>query len=416
MDHEAIIVLSCWHCKARLGLKEEYAHLRGRCPECGVRIEAPRPRPELATPPSLADEPGDLVPIEEEWPEAPRLLDEDNREQYGLASDVNAPPSHPAPETGFIPADAVPDPYAMNPADLAAPPPSAPPAILYQLSQAELNPIRASKPPRRILSLATITFPFWATNRRVWLTSTFGLTGMTLLALTAKFLDDLPERVGAFIVLPLGGLMILGLLTLSYISGSFLLALAELAAGNDDVRWSEESPFERFVKLYYLVWLVALATLPVLVIDWAIKEIVDVRPVYSQVARAAGTLFFFMVFLFSSLTAHVMWSIVDRRILAFLLRRPGETFLVVLLPAVATVPGVELARRAVFELNTVMLPVVGAYWSTWWLMYAHLLGRYGRILSASLPPPSEPARPVELPIDNDFDRLQRVAKRRPDDA
>ena len=53
MSDEASIgwlALQCPGCRVRLRVKEAYAHLRGRCPECAYRIDAPRPQASPAVP------------------------------------------------------------------------------------------------------------------------------------------------------------------------------------------------------------------------------------------------------------------------------------------------------------------------------------------------------------------------------
>jgi serine/threonine-protein kinase len=66
---------ACRFCKAHLRIKAVYAHLRGRCPECGRRLEAPR---LLTFPPPavrISDTTQDLKPLDEEWPEPAQLED-----------------------------------------------------------------------------------------------------------------------------------------------------------------------------------------------------------------------------------------------------------------------------------------------------------------------------------------------------
>ena len=88
------VPLTCSYCQARFRVREEYAHLRGRCPSCSFRIAAPFPKPY--EPPSAAsdsDEPLGLVPVEDEWPEPARLEEREVGPVYGL----DAPHVIPAP-------------------------------------------------------------------------------------------------------------------------------------------------------------------------------------------------------------------------------------------------------------------------------------------------------------------------------
>src|SRR5262245_15879949 len=92
--------LDCPRCKARFRIKAAYAHMNGRCPNCGKFIDAPRPAPPPVPGSFDSDEPLGLVPIEEEWPE-PAQMDVDGREHYGfgaLPSQWTEPQAQKSPE------------------------------------------------------------------------------------------------------------------------------------------------------------------------------------------------------------------------------------------------------------------------------------------------------------------------------
>src|SRR5687767_7456434 len=91
----------CQACRAELRIKAAYASMRGRCPECGSRIEPIRPAPKLPQRFSSADEPMGLVPIEEEWPEPAQVAGTAGPDSYELAAGSptwNEPSPLPAPE------------------------------------------------------------------------------------------------------------------------------------------------------------------------------------------------------------------------------------------------------------------------------------------------------------------------------
>src|SRR5690348_8572994 len=111
--------LTCPSCKFAFRIKAVHAHLRGRCPECGRRIEAPRPRPRTASAVSDSDEPLGLEPVEEEWPEPPQPEPGDKPRSYDLAS---APTSWPEQK---LPPPALPEPYTIASEELPPPPPPA---------------------------------------------------------------------------------------------------------------------------------------------------------------------------------------------------------------------------------------------------------------------------------------------------
>jgi DNA-directed RNA polymerase subunit RPC12/RpoP len=66
-----LLTLTCSFCQTKFRIKSAHAHLRGRCPVCGFKIKAPRPRLYSDTPLPVSDshEPLGLVPEDEEWPE-----------------------------------------------------------------------------------------------------------------------------------------------------------------------------------------------------------------------------------------------------------------------------------------------------------------------------------------------------------
>src|SRR6478735_8164746 len=92
---EKWLSLTCAACRSKLRIREAYAHLKGRCPECGCRIPPPKPRPEEPLPGfSDADEPLGLMPIDEEWPEPAQVerIDEDPNTSYGIEAPLVSPP------------------------------------------------------------------------------------------------------------------------------------------------------------------------------------------------------------------------------------------------------------------------------------------------------------------------------------
>jgi len=149
--------ISCPFCRAPFKIKEAYAHLRGRCPSCGFRIEPIKPKPyEEQKYVSTSDEPVGLIPIDEEWPEPATLIAWDDRPMYGLAPPQSAAPQGAASSSqeADIPGSA-PIPFADEPAQPARPsaatpqkPVAPPPKIVRAEAVKEPErPAAASKPP-----------------------------------------------------------------------------------------------------------------------------------------------------------------------------------------------------------------------------------------------------------------------------
>jgi hypothetical protein len=150
------ISLSCPFCRTPFQIKEAYAHLRGRCPSCGFRIEPLKPKPyEEGKQVSTSDEPLGLVPIDEEWPEPPRLIAWDDRPHYNVAQGqvvaresyehaLGEPPIAFAPEPAKPQAAATP-PAAPIVAEAVDDPPRARPAPLPK--KPPPDPLAAFAPP-----------------------------------------------------------------------------------------------------------------------------------------------------------------------------------------------------------------------------------------------------------------------------
>src|SRR5437764_1930187 len=92
---EKWLSLACPACRSKLRIRQAYAHLKGRCPECGYRIPAPKPQPPQSLPAfSDADEPLGLMPIDEEWPEPAEVerANEDPSAAYTIEAPHATPP------------------------------------------------------------------------------------------------------------------------------------------------------------------------------------------------------------------------------------------------------------------------------------------------------------------------------------
>lgn len=396
MSPEEWLTLTCGLCRSQLRIRTQYAHLRGRCPECGGRIEAPRPRP---TPPrrlSDADEPQGLVPIDEDWPEPARLVaDEDDGREYGVAATPTswpeapaAPPSalegYPLDHQGWRPQPAAasepaPDPYQVAPVDDKPPPDVAP--IPYSLTQAELNPIRVGPPPKFPLWQGIFTFPFRLDCLKPWIYIAAGLTMVDFLFMAVHVCYRLileENRIGAVLPLPLMAAIIVLLLVGSYAASCFMEIVEDTAAGNDTVRWSDDSVMERFFKFYFLLWLASCAALPTGLI-WiargqAMGGVSGLMLLWLSVAL-------FPVLLLSSLSAHSAWMILDGPLLGRLVRQPAAWVLLFVYPPLLWLPGVWLIGGSVGNFEAGLAPVAGTVCAVSILLHARMIGRAGWLMT-----------------------------------
>ncbi|MBL8824555.1 MAG: hypothetical protein JNJ77_18355 [Planctomycetia bacterium] len=80
MTKDSWYLLKCSTCWATLRIKNEYTHMRGKCPSCGSRIPAPIPK-ALSFDADLVD--GE--PLDEEWPEPATLMSKQESEVSSYA-------------------------------------------------------------------------------------------------------------------------------------------------------------------------------------------------------------------------------------------------------------------------------------------------------------------------------------------
>lgn len=393
---ESWLVLSCPLCKSELRIKRGYAHLRGRCPECGGRIAAPKPKPQAPRRISDADEPQGLVPIEEEWPEPARLVDEDDGKEYGLAATPTSwpqaapakPPSmvdgYAVDQQGWRPEPAAPieppaDPYQVAPSDSSPTPPV--PAAPYSLTNAELNPIRVAPPPSFPLWQGIFTFPFRGASIKPWIYLAVGFTIIDFLAMVVHVCIKLimeENKIGAILPLPLLACLFIALFVGSYAASCFMAAVQDTAAGNDSVRWSDDSIMDRFFKFYYLVWLTSCAALP-MGLAWIIRH--DIQQGAGGIVLVLLTLCLFPVLLLSSLSAHSFWIILERNLLGRLLRHPGAWVLLFFYPAGLGLLNAWLIYASVIGIEMSMAPVAGVVIGGSILMYGRMIGRAGWLMT-----------------------------------
>ncbi len=398
--------LTCLGCHVRFRIKAAYAHLRGRCPECGLRIEPPRPLSKATKPDILdSDEPLGLVELEPEWPEPGRIEDEQEPEEYTVGKGPGPwiEDSRPKPEPAassdiFAVADKVATPPAPPPPppdidimamveEETAPTPAAPqvvPPPAAKLSEAELNPIREGPPPKRPLWDGIYTFPLRGTSLYplfwLWL-------GITLLALVVtNFLEtEVLEGFGGVIeaVKAVGltlcfiGLMIF---TGSYGAATFLAIIEDTSAGNATVQWPSGSWKEWFWRLFFITWLVACCFVAAGLLHQLIRLLFTPPTAVQVVLAWLPLLGLFPLFLLSTLSANSWWSLLHGPLLQKLGRHPQAAVMLFVHTALIGIPCLWIATVAVFGGYYSLAPVMGLVWAAGLLAYGRAVGRVGYVV------------------------------------
>jgi hypothetical protein len=397
------LTIHCPGCRGRFRLKEAYAHLRGRCPHCGFRIEAQRPKPLKPQAPQLENDSLALAPIDEEWPEPaetgeanqpanyalseapvrvnepPRVERKPSVEGYGLGNDWKPTPSA-APEP-------VHDAYDVGPA--AEPARSKEEPIIHGLSMAERNPLRAPPPPANPLWQGVFDIPWQPGNLRTWTLLTFVL-GVFLVFLvlfgvlfglfqTASGLSANTVISGYLIPPTIAILAILVLVVGAMTASRFLAVFEQTAAGNHDVHWPDESIGERFLKFVYLLWLTGAATLPSALLCYVLAGVVT--PGWFLVLLGLVPALVFPILLLSSQAARKTTTLLDRNVLRRLAVRPGALWTFYLQSSFVLGISVLLGMWTIVDQLAWLVPVAAVVWSAALMVYARMLGRLAWVIT-----------------------------------
>jgi len=419
--------LDCQRCKAKLRIKSIYAHMSGRCPSCGNPIDPPRPAPPSAPVSFDSNEPLGLIPIEEEWPE-PAKMEVDERPHYGFGAapaqwaeqkaekspDVegygfkDGPQPAPAasmahlftePLSGQVPGvEPAPNAAPVQPlaeayqADLPVSTPAIPSAIPVadERRGPERIPPPPPLPPARPLWQGVYTFPWRVENLKVLIA--LGL-GMGLFALLAAIFYQLifVERLldqesivinprGAFPVVIIPPMAILGLVSSLYASAHFLAILEDTAGGNDHYQ-RPELVTDWFGSLIHLGYVGFCAVLPSVAIAAIAATVLESR--WGLTLGLIPVLLLFPIFLLSSMAGISSMAIVHGEVLAGFLRKPLLLPVFFLASTFLAAACLGLGYLTFVTSNFFLALVTGFGWAAGWLIYARLLGRVAWVLSQS---------------------------------
>lgn len=417
--------LDCPRCKAKFRIKSAYAHMSGRCPSCGMFIEAPRPIPPPAPASFDSDEPLGLVPIEEEWPE-PAQMDVDDRRHYDFGAlpshwaepkpqkspDVESygfedgplatpPPSvaelNSAPYSKQIPRiEPAPRPTSTPPSKEAyqvdlpvSPPPAAPAVPVVEKKEPERVPPPPPLPPAFPLWRGVYTFPWRLENLKVWIALGLPLGLFSLVAsifYQMIYVEKFLESEGGFnpraiiLVMTVAGMGIIGPLSTLYGSAQFQSILEDTASGND----CYQRPgiiTEWFGSFFHLAY-VGFCTLFPSITAGAIAATTSRNPGLLLVGLIPALLLF-PPFLLSSMAADSPLALLNGNVLRGFLRKPLLLPVLFVTSSVLAAVCLGLGYLTLTTSNFFIALATGFGWSACLIIYARLLGRVGWVLSQS---------------------------------
>jgi hypothetical protein len=416
--------LDCPRCKVRFRIKSAYAHMNGRCPNCGRHIEAPQPVPPAAPVSFNSDEPLGLVPIDEEWPELGQM-DVDDRPMY----DFGAPPTRwaePKPERppevqGYalqggglqspsLPPDAepIPEAYLVQAPDEVAPSrtsSSDPLAEAYQVdlpianssipataeipeenNEPERVPSPPPLPPAWPLWRGVYSYPWRVENLKSWIALGVGLTLFAFLAtifyqmiFVAKIMSQEgfhPEAALAVLTVP--GMAILGILVALYASAQFRAILQDTASGNE-THDQPELVTDWFGSFFHLGYIGFFTLIPSVMAGAAAATLLESGWGWSV---AAGlTFLLFPVFLLSSMAANTSLAILNGNVLRSTFRKAWLLPVLFLASSALAAACLGLVYLTLTTSNFLIALATGFAWSACLIIYARLLGRVAWVLS-----------------------------------
>jgi hypothetical protein len=378
-----------------LRIKAAYATMRGRCPECGSRVEPLRSPFESGSPPLHTGD-GDLVPIEEEWPEPARIEQSEEGPSYSMTTRPpqweEPQPSPPPTGAGYALAESI---IPLAPAPSVIPPCETPyemteitaatlpvdPGLADPGREAELIRQPPPPPPRFVLWTGLYGFPWRQENLGVWfyLGVNFSLLAIIGTAMLLLFILGGAYMIGVPLLLPFAGFVFFW--TGIYVTTCFLAIVEDTAAGNDQVSWPKGGGLiDGLGKLVFCLWMGGCSFAPVALIwmtQWDKVAQVDLGLI---LALLPG-LVLFPIQLLSVLTADSWWKLIDSRVVFGLLRKPSALFLMCVPSLILLTPCVWLNQMLLNQPNFLVAVGSGFVWSAFVLIYGRILGRTGWILT-----------------------------------
>ncbi len=201
---------------------------------------------------------------------------------------------------------------------------------------------------------------------------------------------------------------LVSLIVFSYAAYSFLVVFVQTAAGNDEVIWPGDPIQDWFLKVWYLLWLLAVWAVPACLLLALFRL---PRPLYA--AGVLGVLWLmFPVTLLSSLSGTSRLNILRAKIVTLLARHAGTMFGFYLVTFLLLVACAGLWYLGIVRW-TMVVPVAAGVGAIGFLLYARLLGRIGFLISRRSSEKSksgQPERPEEAESAEEFVRRMAAEK------
>jgi hypothetical protein len=232
---------------------------------------------------------------------------------------------------------------------------------------------------------------------------------------------------GIFLLFSIAGLVIAGLIVLSYAAHSYLTVVEQTAAGCDEVRWPAEHYYDWVWKLFYMVWLVGMGWLPSLlvfraVLRWKNPDLLKQFPGLDALLAAGVAFWLVLPFVFlSSFTAGSRWSVFRLTTVRQMLHKLPTVLGFYVLAGFVVGGALTVMGFFMLRMSWLLLPVFALSSAAALLTHARLLGRLGgQLMGVELkeatPPPKRKRRrspvedPWEIPIE-ERNRQLREGKR-----
>jgi hypothetical protein len=241
--------------------------------------------------------------------------------------------------------------------------------------------------PLSVLWRGVFGFPWHPGVLRAWFLFGVGFTLVAGLAAFLHFLFDLYRTQEALsritfyvIILTIKAFVMFLVWTGAYAADYFLATVVDTAAGNEQVRWPDDSPREKVFTFLYFLWLIICSAIPLAI------AAAPLRPMYGPVVFAwsllASVVVVFPSVLFSSLTNNSLWLVWNTQVIVRLLRKPHVLLILFVATFLVLAPSIVLGYVTIWEMQYFTMPLTGFVWSACVLIHARLLGRVGQIITA----------------------------------